>query len=219
MSKYCRNCGTEIGESKFCPNCGSASDGSSGTLNNLKNINLQKYISIIFPVAYIILIFSKWFKVSIPPIFEKTYTIYGFLMNSGEYCLTSTLDGILGVFPLIDYIALIVSLTFCIMPILILYNSIRACSCIIKGIDNRAKYISSASVMAIIEAILAIIFTFIFKVGLSGYALDEFSNALQITMAPIFLLIIGILGKIFANKQRPNVIWIERKRETKTTIF
>lgn len=204
MKKICLKCGTEIGDAKFCPNCGTKSNYNS-TAYHSHNFKLSRYIPMFFPVMYIILILLKWFRLEIPLLGEREFNLYN--LYGGLDDLFSYSDGIVA-----EFISKTFAVIFIILSIIIAYLSIKACVRILKGNDDIASFISSASIAAIFESILVILSVIILKaviknefsdseLGYLGVELGKaVSNILSFTGAPIALLIFGIIGKIVSNK-------------------
>lgn len=205
MKKFCSKCGTEIGDAKFCPNCGAEANYGTAAYHASKSLEIGRYIPMVFPVLYVILILFKWFRLSIPLLGEREFGIYN--LYGGLDDLFSYTDG-----GGAEFTAKAFAVVLLILAVVIAYLSIKACVRIIKGSEDIAACISSASIASVVEAILVIVAVMILKAVIKiefsdsglGYFGTELGQAasdmIDFTGVPIVLFIAGIIGKIVSNK-------------------
>lgn len=219
MKRFCSKCGAEIGDVKFCTECGAPVE-QINTVNaekqKVENENkIRYYILMIFPVAYIILILCSWFRISIPYLGDSDLHIYDLIGGFND--LFEYVDG-----GFVKFIAIAFSIVLMLLAVLVVYYSIRTCIKALKNEGDAMSSASAASILAIVTAAIAIIAVWILKAVLKSALSSELGSfgsmlgsavgdIISFTMAPVFLIVAAVIGKIVSN-QFTYIIWKSERK-------
>lgn len=226
-TKFCPNCGNQLNGEKFCPNCGQNTKNSNiSSKINTEDISMlfkrlegkaMGYIEAIISVIFVLMLFSNWFIVSLGEIGNYIASNYGVSLDR-QYSVVTLLPGLIKLGNLSEEstalaCGMMFSILLIIVALILVVHAISAVKNVFNNNDN-TETMNGLCISGIVLASVAIAGVWLLKMLIKsameewelGFISSTATSVVAFTKAPVIMLVMAIVGKIFYSSSKKKAI-------------